>query len=234
MELITVKSPLLRNDNDKILWQFFRDVHFRYLIMHPLKLNKMLNEYLLIMNIKYNLHKDRFKIFSQSQDPNISYSDDHLTSFQRVISHQYNYEEYIFNDDFLEMILFYTELMNYISDTLQERFIYGKEFDKTEIEKLINQSSQHNFRGHCSQTEIMVRIPKAVFGLDGYKDLNSFKGNVLYFGDDNFIEIYFDNSNKTFVHKDLWDIKASIIKPINCYVMWETLTDEKVYLYFSD
>lgn len=233
MELISFRSAFIRNDRDKSLWQFLRQVHFSYLIMFPIKLNAILNEYLFIMYTKYNLHKDRF-IRSPIPVSMETYSDDHLIYFQRIVSQPKNNEENILNDGFLEMILFYTELMNFVSDTLKERFMYGKIFNAKEIGKLIEESTEHPLKGYCQQKEIKIRVPKKSFGLGGYESNHHFKGKILYFEIGDFLEIVFDNSHKIFAHRDIWDVKMSIIKATNFYVIWEELSDDEVIIYFEE
>ena len=202
--------------------------------MHPTQVANILNEYLSFMNKTYNLYSDRFQ--NKYRNENESIDADHLVNFRKMVYAAYFGEEYVPDDEFVEMLYFYTRLMHLVDKALDKIYIYDYEFSLEEGERIIDLSVINAGCERLLQNTINVNLPRTSFDLDNYKIYNRFPAKIEYIGssDDDFIDIIFDNSDNVFTYIDLWDIKKYIMMPLNCFVDWLSITNENVRICFRD
>ena len=229
MYLISIDKKLFDSIDKEIAWHFVRDSHLNYLLLYPQHLNRILNEYLLIMNKKFKRYNDR--IIQDINNVELeTYSTDHLTHIENIYC---MCNMLIEGDSTLVFLKFYDKLLKIVDKTLNEKYMYGKIFTNQEIE-LLEETIDDNVTtiDCCPQNKIIIFVPKNIFDIKKHKKKTKYSKKIKYYTEDEHIVIEFFDTKKYFMCTDLWDIKVLCEGQVFYYLEPELLTDNEMTIFF--
>lgn len=234
MDIIYPNAEQFNSKSKMKVWNFMRDAHLSYLLLYPEMLNQILNQYLFFMNNNYNNYEERVmketKIDINKKFINMKnkdYDPDHIMCFLNLV-----YTKEASELDIKEMFNFYDKLLKHTDKMLGEKFMYGKKFNKKEINKISDKSSDINFIDLFPLDKLTVFIPKKCFDLDKYHDKKKYE-KVIDLTYEKFIILEFWDCKRKFTHMDLWDIKVSCNRSVFYIVESMSLTDGELTIFFD-
>lgn len=257
MELIDSNSDLLTNKNKRFLWTYFRKTHMYYLLSYGdnHNLDRLLNEYLLVMNNQYGYYNERFlkKEHRFKGDCRVNhkndyigkYCDSHLLAFKKIILDKTLFmSDKSTKEEFDEMVIFYDDILEYVDTAMEKKFMYGEKIKDDVYEEIeympdwIDFTKLKDIRikdGKIENRRIEIKIPKSLnFGIDSHKILNKkYESGCKYTILEDDILLSFNNNDTHFSYIDIHYINSLFGEPFELYIDWENTTKKKLCVYYD-
>lgn len=215
---------------------FLKKSYLCYIIGYPNILNQLLNEYIYYMNVHFNMYKDRLDKSRKNKRLDETYFlSSHIDNFKEITFNIFPLRDNIdYSDDF------YSDLLNFVDDTLDKKFMYGDIFSNDQKEMLLDAIDDENheiFNCKCTHRKI-----KFIFNKDDFKIKKFRKAKDFFYHDftikkqEKNVIIEFDNSdtNNCLCFVELWNIQfKSSDNPLSLTIDNKKTTNHILYVNVS-
>lgn len=253
MEILDFKTGNINTKNKKLAWAFLRDDHMKNILLNHNILNDMLDEYL-FLTIKecakiykileksyWNRMIDNIVLeeitFEQNKfitklEANLKkYRSEHLVCFKKLL---YGIE--VSNANIIEMVKFYDTLLKKVDKAIGKKYTYGYKFTENDNAVINEMIDCEEYVFWCPQNRITIFVPKKSFDKKAFhkNTTKKFKSKIKYDHYKKFLIIDYYNCKGNFDWDNLWQIRDCHDGPLQCYLIPDALTDNKIVLIFDN
>ena len=193
-----------------LAYYFLKESHLNFIISCPNILSTVLNEYIFFMRKYYNMYLNRIKPEELKKPYSQDISEFHISNFNRIanricIEHR---------DDKASCKEFYSQLLAFVDDNLNENFYYGKYFTDKEQNILIKAWRDSDiYMAECHYKQIKIMFDEKDFDRHKFDEL--IKEDRLYHDVDVItnktktkVIITIKNSTEDLLDLELWYIQS--------------------------
>ena len=209
-------------------YDFLRDSQLSSMAMDPLFLCSLLDEYIFVMNEKYNMFNERV-INKELNNMTII---NHVINFERLVQ-----GEEITDDEKNLIINFYEELLNYIDGIINDKYCLGRKLNEQEKEIIAKTSHYRKLTNICSMNNVIAYVPKGIFDKKLFDEYSldyvhtKLSGSVCE--TENYDVIEFNNINNNFYFCHLCGIKYCCNEMVSFAVDYSLSSDDKLVIVFD-